>query len=329
MTVFHMFESTLRTKLGLVAALVGALSTVPPRALAFQEPAPAPGVAAGDSIDREVDKLVLQGLELRKQKRDEEALETFRRAHSLRSSARTLGQMGLALQQLRRWAEAEQELVAALSAADSSWLREHREILEQQLEKVRRHVGDLIIIGTTGASVAVNGRPVGTLPLTKAVRASEGKAIVRARAEGFEPFSQEVVVQGGSSTSLEIALNPLRQGATPPLVDPPAIPSGPETTTAADHSAGNVRRWLAGGVFVLSAGALVSSAVLWSKDGEPSCARLPCPGFHNYTAGKWGLLAAGVAGGGFATWLWLSTPGGRVGVDVNQNSLTFLLRGTL
>jgi hypothetical protein len=54
----------------------------------------------------EAEDLVRKGVDLRREGRDQNALETFRKANQLASTPRTVAQMGLAEQALGRWTDA-------------------------------------------------------------------------------------------------------------------------------------------------------------------------------------------------------------------------------
>jgi hypothetical protein len=299
----------------------------------------AAGEVAGDVVDREVDKLVMQGLELRKEKKNEEALELFRRAHRLRASARTFGHTGFALQQLRRWAEAEQDFISALAASDSSWLKEHRELLELQLEKVKRHVGDLVVIGPTGASVTVDGRMVGRLPLTRVVRVSEGVVSVRARGEGLEPYSKDVTVQGGGTTSLEIAMRRVElvpvsgQVAHGGIAGGDSIPSRAGEDAAAQSNSDSPAFFTArriGGAAAVIGGLGVVGVGVWTYRGQ-ECRTRGAGGFVNClewerphaTEGKvlGGLGAAAVVAGAIL-FFWPAQGGHELSVGVGPHTLS-------
>src|SRR6185295_4814823 len=74
----------------------------------------------GGSADDEV--MLRRGVDLRRQGRDEEALEMFRAAFRLRATPRARAQMGLAGQALGHWVEAEADISAAIGAHDDPWI---------------------------------------------------------------------------------------------------------------------------------------------------------------------------------------------------------------
>ena len=70
----------------------------------------------------EPELLVKQGLELRREHRDGEALDTFRRAYAAAPTPRVRVQIAFAEQALGRWVDAEADLQKALASADDAWI---------------------------------------------------------------------------------------------------------------------------------------------------------------------------------------------------------------
>src|ERR1035438_5559624 len=79
------------------------------------------GAARAADTNAQVGELISQGIKLRLQGKNAEALDLFLKAHALVPSARTLGQIGSAEVALHRWTEAERHLEDALSRHDSPW----------------------------------------------------------------------------------------------------------------------------------------------------------------------------------------------------------------
>src|SRR5262245_16478811 len=108
----------MRTLLAFSVALAISATTVHP---AFAAPAAGP--------EAEAERLIANGLELRRAEKPVEALELFQRAHGLAPTPRTLGQMGLVEAALERWADAEVHLLEALATPDDAWVRKNRSFL--------------------------------------------------------------------------------------------------------------------------------------------------------------------------------------------------------
>lgn len=184
-------------------------------------------LSAGSAAAQTADALVDEGIRLREERRDAEALERFERAYELEPAPRTLAQIALAEQALARFAEAEAHLREAL-AADDPFIRRHRRLLEAALAEIGAHLADLRVTGgPPGATVSVAGREVGTLPLEGAVRVTVGTVRVEVSAEGFEPHREELEVAAGESRELAVELSRLAEAPGDLELDPAPSPSAP------------------------------------------------------------------------------------------------------
>jgi hypothetical protein len=150
--------------------------------------------ARADTDAAEAERLISEGVALRQQAKDAEALADFTRAFELTHDPRARAQMGLAEEALGQWVLAETHLQEAL-AADSAWITRHRGDLSGALEDIRGHLGSLEVLeGTAGAEVLVNGLSVGRMPLTKPLRVPAGTVALEVRAPGFVPVARSVNV---------------------------------------------------------------------------------------------------------------------------------------
>jgi hypothetical protein len=166
---------------------------------------------------RTVEALIDRGITLREQGRDAEAVEVFREARGVEDSPRTRTQLGLALLASGEFVEAYELLEGALASGDP-WVEARREAIAGSFASAAEHVGVVEIVGgEPGAQVSINGRPVGALPLSGAVRALVGRAVVEATLEGFHTFAGEVTVERERTARLRIALvpRPFELSATP------------------------------------------------------------------------------------------------------------------
>lgn len=186
--------------------------------------------------------LIREGVALRAQGRDADALARFREAWTLSPTPRARGQMGWAAQALGRWRESEAALTDALAATTDPWIVRNRDALERSLADVRARLGDLLVVcDTPGARLSVDNEPAGALPLTAPVRVPAGAVTVRVEAPGHLAVTREGVrVRVGALTREEITLTP--EPASRTIVDPPATSSAtppavtPATTVAAAPS---------------------------------------------------------------------------------------------
>jgi len=253
----------------------------------------------------EADALVEQGVKLRVQGKNSEALELFKKAHALSPSARTLAQVGLAEGALHQWVDAEDHLVAALAAHDTPWIESprNREALERALVAIRTHLGRVIITGPAGADVTVNGKSVGRLPLRDAVRVAEGNAQIAATPSGRRRVERRIEVIGGAALSVTLEL---------PVIAPPSATLPPPASGTLLHAEPHLRSpgktWAGGSLLAVSAAALATGIAWVVIDGDPTCSApsgTVCRHLYDTKTQGWIAVAAGVGagiGGGLLLW---------------------------
>ncbi|HEX2660393.1 MAG TPA: PEGA domain-containing protein [Polyangia bacterium] len=147
------------------------------------------------------ESLIREGVEYRRKQNDTAALESFRKAYELKHSARAAAQMGLAEVALGRWVEAAGHLEEAMARSGDPWVAKHLTTLNESYARVRQRVGELEILGgPPGATIAVEGVVVGTLPLSKPVRVRSGDCRFIVSAPGHDPVTRTVDVAAGQLT---------------------------------------------------------------------------------------------------------------------------------
>jgi hypothetical protein len=197
-----------------VVALVG--TTIVVSAHAGEPDAPANETGPVDSQAR-AEELIRRGVELRKQRREREALQSFREAHGIQPSPRVVAHMGLSAKSLRLYVEAERHLEAALASADP-WVQQNRQTLELARDMVASHLASVVILGNVdGAELFVNGAIVGKLPLSRPLRVEAGTARIELRATGYEVAAAEQTLPGGRITEVRLALRPLARAPLAPV----------------------------------------------------------------------------------------------------------------
>ncbi len=215
---------------------------------------------------------VRRGVELRRLGNDEAALAEFQRAQAVEASPRILAQIGLALQALGRWPEAEEATLAALSDDSDAWVEEHRELLRESLAAAQHHLGWMIVdCNVGGAELLINGRPAGKLPLDGPVRVIAGEVVLQVKANGYEPVLRKIDVLEGSRAREAVTLV---QSQPPSVTDRDPASAGPPIraplakapATVLPLDLGNSRRmtvgWVTFGVGgTLAAGGLAAAAI--------------------------------------------------------------------
>jgi hypothetical protein len=334
-----------------LAIVVAVWLAAPPTS--FAEDAAA-GAAAGGSDDAAVAALLEQGNELRRAGRDEEALKLFERAQAQRPSPQARAQVALAEQATGRWVAAERDLTQALASADDPWIAKNRVELTSALTHIRAHVGQLMVLGSpAGATVLLNGAPVGTLPLASPLTVDVGEAVAGVTADGYTPLSRKVTIEPGRLAREVIDLPPLSPQTaaatagepgtvSPPLVDVASRSSSPPGT--ADD-----RRWEwqrrgalgAAGVGVVGLGLGIGfglASMSKHDDAAKACPRM-CSDQHgvdlwnqarsagNVSTAAFIVAGAGLAGGA-ALWFTARRPAPARTTQIGLGIGTLQLGGT-
>jgi hypothetical protein len=221
-------------------------------------------VAAQDAAD-----LIAQGLKLRKDNRDEDALPLFRQAYQEQPSPRAAGQLGTCEQALGLWVGAETHIRAALKHGEDEWVRRNDSTLRSALTYVEQRLGWIEVWGNpVGARVTVDGDVVGTLPMSRRARVSTGQRSITVEATGFLAERRTVEVLSGALVREHVVLRsipavPAATVSTPlsvalPSVDMETVPvetaeATPAPTTTPIYKSGWF--WAAVGAVAVVAGA--------------------------------------------------------------------------
>ena len=269
----------------------------------------APAVAA----DPAADALITRGLELRRQGQSAEALEMFRRAHTIEATPRTLGQMGLVETSLQHWLDAELHLRASLAASSDPWVKKTQALLDKALEVASQHVGELDISGPARTNIFIGegDDPPRTLPLRAPIRLAEGDVRVSSVAPGFKPLDQTVRIEGRARTALTLALQPI-ETATPRAPDLAAAPGAPSPSLPAEvppsRHAPRWVPWTVGGLFVAAVTAGAWGGAWVAVDGSSACGSMSkagCDSVYDTRTPGLILVSGGVAAAAAGITLWL------------------------
>jgi hypothetical protein len=230
--------------------------------------------------DDDVTTLLARGIELRTERRDAEALALFRKAYALEPSPRALAQIGMAEQALGDWVAAGTDLDAVLDARSDPWVAQNLAAVHAAVDGVRQHLGSILVRTTApNATLWIDGKSRGRLPLPSPVRAPVGDVTIAVRAEGYESFEERVVLTAGATWDQWVALRPMSDAppaAPVPHVVPGAQNAGTMPLPAAQaRPAGGELGWalvVTGGVLAAggaTAHALAASnASIYNDDGR-------------------------------------------------------------
>jgi hypothetical protein len=224
---------------------------------------------------------ILQGIQLRKEHRDREAMVLFQKAVAEDPTARALAQLGLCEHSLGLWVEAEKDLLAALAKPKDAWIAKNEATLRADLARIETKVGSIEIWGgPVAATVSIDGHPAGQFPLAAPVRVIVGKHLIVVEASGFLPDSRSVDVAPRAITREHFALGslPARMATTPERAAPDInIHPHPSDVATENAPAGEVR-----------AGAQAGDAV--GMAGEPATKEAPAGSAPVYR--KWWFWTA-------------------------------------
>jgi hypothetical protein len=272
-----------------------------------------------DDADSKAEALIQRGIELRRSRRNGEALAQFQGAYSLVPTPRAQAQIALALQALGDWLGAERGLEEALRASGDPWIAQYRGELDGALATVRAHLARLYVeVDVTEGQLLLDGVSVHALPSVDAIRVRAGALDIEVRAPGHAPARRKVEIAAGADLHERFSLEPLVAPQPPPSTSAasgsPARRSQPRSPLGA---------YLAfGGSVALAAGGVVAWRVrehdLAIYDDDSRCRVGPltraqqCGGYAD-TANlalylEIGAFAASALAAGVGAWLWWAPP---------------------
>lgn len=230
------------------------------------------------AAEPDAEALISQGISLREQGKDDQALELFRQAEAKGKTPRATAQVALAEQALGMWVLAETHLGAAFAAKGDPWIEKNRAALEGALAVVQKHVGTLEVrTNVPAAEVYVDGALVTALPRGSALRVEVGPRRVEVRATGYLPVIRSVVIATDSLARETFSLAPLPP-PTPPTKGPNSAREPAPGVVAPPTSAARTTGWVllgvAGGAAVFGGVSFLIREVQTGRYND----RSDCPG---------------------------------------------------
>jgi tetratricopeptide (TPR) repeat protein len=190
----------------LAAVILGLAASV------LQTPALAlvPDSSAEVDAESDVDAIIARGIALRREGDDARALDVFRQAEKLEpDSARVQVHLAATYQALGQWEAADRYLTKALGDPSDPYIQKHQATLAAARHTVDGHISTLEIGGSPrGAQIRLNGRLLGTLPLTRPVRVEAGIYTLEAQLPGYYPMTRSVALAGGVVVQEAVELAP-------------------------------------------------------------------------------------------------------------------------
>ncbi|HEY6558313.1 MAG TPA: tetratricopeptide repeat protein [Polyangiaceae bacterium] len=243
------------------------------------EPAKKNAEGASSEARVKADALIQQGIALRREKRDAEALERFQHAHELSPSARALAQIGLAELALSRFDASEAHLREALGK-DDDWVRRNRATLERSLNAAGAHLGSVNVSSNVrGAELWLNGERAGVLPLGPQ-RVLAGNVRVELRRSSGERTERALTLAAGATHHVHVDFVEVRTRTKQPITGARAsarerAAADAQTSSPAAASAPRTAAWMLVATGVVFLGEAVVAHVLrerfaseYNDDGE-------------------------------------------------------------
>lgn len=212
----------MRTLLATFAFLT--LSMTSTVALADSAPDKPNNAGSGTSEADSARKLFETGTELLNSGRYAEAAEKLQEAWKIKQSYDVAGNLGTALFQLGKHAEAARFLAYALDAFPAGGSPKEKKWVEELLQSVRKEVVLVrVSVSVDDAEVLLNGEVIGTSPLKTPTYAPPGKIVLDVKKAGFESAHVELKGEKGSEASTTLTLK--AKADTPPVTERPQWPA--------------------------------------------------------------------------------------------------------
>ncbi len=271
------------------------------------------GRGDGGSATREAERaaeLVGKGIALRKAGEDARALEMFEAAEELDpTSSRVLVHLAANHQALGEWADADRYLSKALADPEDPYIKKHAATLAVARRAIGAHMSTLRVSGQpAGATVRLNGRLLGELPLAEPVRVEAGIYTLEVAHPGHYPMTRSVALAGGALVRETVELS-VREPSPP-------LPVAEAVAFEEEESSRSVSwvTWSLMGLGAVSTGAAVFAWTererevdIWNDESEclsDALTREQVCGDHRRAgerAERWGLIAGSAAGAFFVS----------------------------
>jgi hypothetical protein len=260
----------------------------------------APSDGAEAQLATEVDDLVERGIGFRRAGEDASALAVFLRAEQLEPrAARIRVHLAAVYQALGRWEDADRYLVLALEDPSDPYIIKHQAILAGARRTIDAHLASLDVTGSpSGATVSLNGRSRGVLPLPRPLRVAAGIYTLEVKLDGYYSVVRSVALPGGELLREEVSLtrgSPSVRAPKAPRLLPPV---------AGDASTRRWLPWTFAGLAVAAAGGATVALVARERRVDRYNDDSVCLPIDGRTRGET-CDAERRAGDRAETWMWI------------------------
>jgi serine/threonine-protein kinase len=180
--------------------------------------------------DDDAEALIRQGIQLRREHRNAEALDAFARALALSQTPRAQAQVALAEQALGRWLEADRDLDAAMASDQDPWIVKNHSVLEEARTTIAHRLAWLtVLVDAPSAEAELDGR---TVPCGVATRALARSSVLKVRAPGYAPEERTVTLEPAQHLQQRVVLTPVTSVAKVAPEAPAPVPPPPPVVVA-------------------------------------------------------------------------------------------------
>jgi hypothetical protein len=220
-----------------------------------EAPTPAPSAAASPAVSAEVLKEAgeryARGLALYGDGEFLLALVEFERAYQLSNNYKVLYNIGQVRIQLGRYAKAKEALEDYLKAGAGNLSPERSQAVNKDLATLAERTASLnVVTKEVGADISLDGKVIGTSPLTSPLIVDAGEHNLVLHKSGFYDSAQSVTLAGHDQLELTVELKPI------PVATQVKIGDGRTTQAAPSKSSRNAVwiSWAATGTLAATAG---------------------------------------------------------------------------
>jgi hypothetical protein len=191
------------------------------------------GTASAAPSSEDPEKLISEGVKLRRQGRDSRAEGYFKRAYELAATPRTAAQLGLVELALQEYAPAQAHLDESLRNADA-WVREHHQVLEDGVTSARTHLLRVEIAGAPGGTTfTANGGDAGRLPADGVLWLTpDAPTVLALEAPGHKSASVRAEGHAGETKRVSVDMSPPEASVAPAPVETPVVVASPPAESA-------------------------------------------------------------------------------------------------
>jgi hypothetical protein len=165
--------------------------------------------------------------------------------------------LGEAEFRLKRYREAAEHLTFALQNIPPHEKLDISQNTTKTLERVKQQVGALtLIVDQPGASIQIDGRPVGVTPLPSLLFVDPGHHLIEATLSRYQPAKTEIDIDRGQAKAVTMQLE-AAPSQPPPTTDPERAPNASTSPADKPHATSNKGRTIT----LIAGGALTAIAL--------------------------------------------------------------------